>query len=228
MWWQRKTSIEVKTRDDLVAALKTAPDEITVAGDPKLIEEAERLVLGTQKEVRHQFHYDRVFDKFYREQHRLRDQVSRWNQSHDQYHHQEREVPRNIIPPRPSYGAAYGAGGHSGRSFVGSVVKWILCIILFYLLAWLSIIIFRRLLSSLPAFPSPEGGTINYVALAWVVAAIVAMVLLYRVVMKAMQGERDVEISWKVTEKMSGKLVITKVQTTKKVSTRPPRKPKAA
>jgi hypothetical protein len=56
--------------------------------------------------------------------------------------------------------------------------------------------------------------------------AIVAIVLVYRVVIKAMQGERDVEISWKITEKVSGKLVITKVQTTKKVSTR--RKPKAA
>lgn len=41
-----------------------------------------------------------------------------------------------------------------------------------------------------------------------------------------MQGERDVEISWKITEKVSGKLVITKVQKTTKVSTK--RKPKAA
>ena len=28
MWWQRKKTINVETPDDLVAALKAAPDEI--------------------------------------------------------------------------------------------------------------------------------------------------------------------------------------------------------
>jgi hypothetical protein len=35
MWWQRKTS--TKTHDDLVAALKNAPDEIVIEGDPIVI-----------------------------------------------------------------------------------------------------------------------------------------------------------------------------------------------
>ena len=51
MWWQRKTSIGVKTRDDLVAALKTAPDEIIIEGDDRLVEEAEKLIAENTEKV---------------------------------------------------------------------------------------------------------------------------------------------------------------------------------
>jgi hypothetical protein len=274
MWWQRKTSIEVKTRDDLVAALKTAPDEIIVEGDDKLVEEAEKLITESREKAAERqipgvagnySSYDRYADRArqqYREQQYNRERQYRdaWtndaakvrDSKYGGNYSSDRRIstlpPAPIGPPLPASSGSLAR--FHGRTIFGSIVIWALKGILFYLLAWLSLIIFYRLYyptstsvpppllpsppslpsPSLPSppLPSPEGGGVNYVSLAWVVVAIVAMALAYRVIMKAMQGERDVEISWKITEKVSGKLVITKVQKTTKVSTRATRKTKAA
>ena len=61
----------------------------------------------------------------------------------------------------------------------------------------------------------PEGGGVEDTlhALAWPAVAIVAIISLYFVVRQAISGGRNVEISWKVTEKVSGRVVITKVGT---------------
>jgi hypothetical protein len=48
--------------------------------------------------------------------------------------------------------------------------------------------------------------------LVWPLVAIVAIVALFLVARQAIAGGRNVEISWKVTEKVSGRVVITKVR----------------
>jgi hypothetical protein len=50
-------------------------------------------------------------------------------------------------------------------------------------------------------------------ALAWPAVSIVAIVALFLIARQAIAGGRNVEISWKVTEKVSGRVVITKVRT---------------
>jgi hypothetical protein len=52
----------------------------------------------------------------------------------------------------------------------------------------------------------------NLPTLAWPVVAIIAIIALYLVARQAIAGGRNVEISWKVTEKVSGRVVITKVR----------------
>lgn len=47
----------------------------------------------------------------------------------------------------------------------------------------------------------------------WPVVSIVAIVALFLIARQAIAGGRNVEISWKVTEKVSGRVVITKVRT---------------
>jgi hypothetical protein len=49
------------------------------------------------------------------------------------------------------------------------------------------------------------------VRLAWVAVALALIVAIYRLVTKAIDGDRNVELAWKITEKASGKLVIKKV-----------------
>lgn len=202
MWWQRKTSIEVKTHDDLVAALKNAPDEIVIEGDPIVLEQAEKLVLSKNAEVLHSYALSLETG------------------------------PAAAVAETIISGAMRAV---PARNYVVSTIAVLAALLIMGAVAFYIFgVNVEALPPAPPAPPPPPLGTTdfpqaappNYVALGWIAVAIVAIVLVYRVVIKAMQGERDVEISWKITEKVSGKLVITKVQKTTKVSTR--RKPKAA
>ena len=191
MWPRRSSAIRVGTHDDLLSALKSAPDEIVVEGDSRLIEQAENIV--------------QQYTDLTRDTANLESRI-------------ERVIgPDAIHKINPVPAIIWML---LGLLFVGGVVAYFL-------------------LLGAPHAPQPAPPSVstpnplpteplNYVALGWIAVAIVAIVLVYRVVIKAMQGERDVEISWKITEKVSGRLVITKVQKTTKVSTRPPRKPKPA
>ncbi len=49
--------------------------------------------------------------------------------------------------------------------------------------------------------------------LAWPAVSIVAIIALFFIARQAITGGRNVEISWKVTEKVTGRVVITKVRT---------------
>jgi hypothetical protein len=52
--------------------------------------------------------------------------------------------------------------------------------------------------------------------LSWPAVAIIAIAALFFIARQAIKGGRDVEISWKVTEKLAGRVVITKVRTPNK------------
>lgn len=65
---------------------------------------------------------------------------------------------------------------------------------------------FRSRSPTPPQSPGPD-----LVQLAWVAVALAAIFAVYRVVSKAIDGDRNVELAWKVTQKVSGKLVIKKV-----------------
>jgi hypothetical protein len=52
----------------------------------------------------------------------------------------------------------------------------------------------------------------NLPSLIWPPVAIVAIVALFLIARQAISTGRNVEISWKVTEKVSGRVVITKVR----------------
>jgi hypothetical protein len=202
MWWQRKRTINVNTRVGLVNALKAAPDKIVIEGDGELVEQAEKLIAeGTEG-------------------------VKGWSSE-------------PVAKPPPSV----------PRSLQFRSRRWVIVAIVFALLAWGSSVLLLQspppvLQSPPPAppisrpsapLPQPPGPPISrppaplprgpwlapipYVALGWIAVAIIAMLLVYQIIMRAMQGERNVEISWKVTEKISGRIVITKVQKTTKVST---------
>jgi hypothetical protein len=204
MWWQRRTTIEVKTHDDLVAALKNAPDEIVIEGDSSVIEQAEKLVISKNAEVLRSYSLE--------------------------------TVPAAAIAETIISGAMRAV---PARNYVVSILAVLAALLIIGALAFFMFGVNIKAPPPAPPAPPPpppDGITdlpyhpvsapTNYVPLGWIAVAMVAIVLVYRVVIKAMQGERDVEISWKITEKVSGKLVITKVQKTTKVSTR--RKPKAA
>ena len=60
------------------------------------------------------------------------------------------------------------------------------------------------------AAPDDPGSTI--VQLGWIVVALAAIAAVYKLAQLAVASGRNVEISWKVTEKVSGKLVIAKVR----------------
>ena len=49
--------------------------------------------------------------------------------------------------------------------------------------------------------------------LAWPVVAIVAIVALYLVARQAISAGSNLEVHWKVTEKVTGRLVISKIRT---------------
>ena len=55
-------------------------------------------------------------------------------------------------------------------------------------------------------------------SLAWPAVAIVAIVALFFIARQAIAGGRNVEISWKVTEKVTGRVVITKVRSRAKAA----------
>jgi hypothetical protein len=50
-------------------------------------------------------------------------------------------------------------------------------------------------------------------ALAWPAVSIIAILALFFIARQAITSGRNVEISWKVTEKITGRVVITKVRT---------------
>jgi hypothetical protein len=61
-------------------------------------------------------------------------------------------------------------------------------------------------------------------SLAWLAVAIVAIVAVTLIARQAIAGGSNVEISWKVTEKVTGRVVITKVQTRRKIRGGPGRR----
>jgi hypothetical protein len=71
--------------------------------------------------------------------------------------------------------------------------------------------------SPVPAIPQslPNSGDTFRVlqSLAWPAVAIVAIAALFFIARQAIAGGRNVEITWKVTEKVAGRVVITKVRT---------------
>ncbi len=63
-----------------------------------------------------------------------------------------------------------------------------------------------------PAAASPDVAAVLQ-TLAWPAVSIVAIVALFFIARQAIAGGRNVEVSWKVTEKIAGRVVITKVRT---------------
>jgi hypothetical protein len=68
-------------------------------------------------------------------------------------------------------------------------------------------------------FVGSTGRSVNAIAaappllvLAWPLVTIIAIVALFLIARQAIAGDRNVTISWKVTDKVSGRLVITKVR----------------
>lgn len=57
-----------------------------------------------------------------------------------------------------------------------------------------------------------EAGGSNIPVLAWAGVAVVAIVALYLIARQAIAGGQNVEISWKVTSKVKGKVIISRVQ----------------
>jgi hypothetical protein len=64
-----------------------------------------------------------------------------------------------------------------------------------------------------PSLTAPNDLPAVLKALAWPVVSIVAVIALFLIARQAIAGGRNVEISWKVTEKVTGRVVITKVRT---------------
>jgi hypothetical protein len=46
----------------------------------------------------------------------------------------------------------------------------------------------------------------------WIAIGLVALAVVYRLVMRAMEGDRDVELKWRVTERITGQLIIKKAK----------------
>jgi hypothetical protein len=63
-----------------------------------------------------------------------------------------------------------------------------------------------------PTSPGPNSVPQILQSLAWPAVAIAAILALFLIARQAIAGGRNVEISWKVTEKVSGRVVITKVR----------------
>jgi hypothetical protein len=65
-----------------------------------------------------------------------------------------------------------------------------------------------------PPPPSPTTSSVPQIleAIVWPTVAIVAIIALFFIARQAIAGGRNVEISWKVTEKVTGRMVITKVR----------------
>jgi hypothetical protein len=63
-----------------------------------------------------------------------------------------------------------------------------------------------------PAMTGAEGPS-EWAPLMWPAVSIVAILALFLIARQAIAGGRNVEISWKVSEKVSGRVVITKVRT---------------
>ena len=77
-----------------------------------------------------------------------------------------------------------------------------------------------------PILLPPRGLDFNGVAkVGWIIVALVAIIAAYRIVTKAIEGDRNVDLAWKITEKVSGRLVIKRVEVGR-VTVRPNRKTK--
>jgi hypothetical protein len=63
-----------------------------------------------------------------------------------------------------------------------------------------------------PVLAGAEGPS-EWAPLMWPAVSIVAILALFLIARQAIAGGRNVEISWKVSEKVSGRVVITKVRT---------------
>jgi hypothetical protein len=64
-----------------------------------------------------------------------------------------------------------------------------------------------------PKSAAPAFGNVEMIqAIAWPAVAIIAIMALALIARQAIATGRNVEFSWKVTEKVSGRLVITKVK----------------
>jgi hypothetical protein len=60
--------------------------------------------------------------------------------------------------------------------------------------------------------PPPQGlKSVDFVGLAWAGVAFAAIVAIYKLASKALESDRNVEMAWKVTSKVSGRLVMKKV-----------------
>jgi len=85
------------------------------------------------------------------------------------------------------------------------------------MLAGLALVLLQHRGSPLPpphvaAGPVAPGWSFDgVVQIGWVVVALVAVIAIYRLIGKAIDGDRNVELAWKITEKASGRLVIKKV-----------------
>jgi hypothetical protein len=64
-----------------------------------------------------------------------------------------------------------------------------------------------------PAQETGAEGPSEWAPLMWPAVSIVAILALFLIARQAIAGGRNVEISWKVSEKVSGRVVITKVRT---------------
>jgi len=101
--------------------------------------------------------------------------------------------PEAIAPPPPHYHHAVPhatGGGNAGRA---------------------------ELPNTAPDEAPPEAagaeGPSEWAPLMWPAVSIVAILALFLIARQAIAGGRNVEISWKVSEKVSGRVVITKVRT---------------
>ena len=65
-----------------------------------------------------------------------------------------------------------------------------------------------------PLAPTPKPSELQQIleSLAWPAVVMVAIIALFFIARQAIAGGRNVEISWKVTEKVTGRVVITKVR----------------
>ena len=62
--------------------------------------------------------------------------------------------------------------------------------------------------------PPPAPALVDDLAkLGWILVALAAIGAIYRLISKSIDGDRNVEFAWKITQKVSGRLVIKKVET---------------
>jgi hypothetical protein len=103
------------------------------------------------------------------------------------------------------------ASAHNFRTFLGGIG------VVASLILLAAFLLFKAWVAPTGGVPVPEAQppSLNFDGLAklgWIAVALVAIVAVYRVVTKAIEGERYVELAWKITEKFSARLVIKRVE----------------
>jgi hypothetical protein len=236
MLFGKKTiSATVRTREELASALTTA-DEIAVEGDERLQEYATQVVeqLDRDREERQRIlrpaeqprwsaEEKRRADHF---QQQVREQMRRDEQYRQQTYQQQSAVERKW----PGSAAHTASRSQSSRSAKWSVVFNIL-------IASLIFALFKIYYTPPPLPPAipdrppppvsplppirpippenpistPTEHHIDVVSLAWVGVAALSVILIYFAVSRAIAGDRNVELTWKVTSHVSGRLLIKKV-----------------